>query len=166
MKQKENITSNFIFTKVVAGLWIIFSIIQVYRNPNNILGLFDYFFLFGLPLLLLFFAVTRKKVEYDGENFYLKNWRGENHEVVPLEQLSSMLFAGFEGDWHFSIFSAYRFFYFSKEDLKKEFWLYPKFNFSIDQLQKKCKSANPNIMILNDTFLLAHLFFRNEDWFR
>ncbi len=168
MNQKENISSRFILTKIFVALWLISGFYLFFQNSNNTSEIIDYFQLFSIPLLLLFFTATRKEVQFDSKKFYLSNWRGEEIEVIPLEKISSMLYAGIEGNhgMMFNIFQAYRFFYFSKDGTKKEFWLYPRFKVSIPQLQKKLKTANPDVIILNDSFFIAHLLFRNEDWFR
>lgn len=166
MAKKENITSNFIRLKALAILFFIVGP-YIFFNQNEktiqeaILGLI---LVWGIASLFWIYAITRNKVYYDKEKFYIYDWKGKEIDIVANEQITSMLYSGFGGNtfgW------AFRLFYDSEKGNKKEFWIFPSFNINILTIQERLKKINPALLTTHFSFGgIEHLFIRNEDGFR
>lgn len=110
----------------------------------------------GITFLIGLFYLTRDDVEYDGEFFYIYNWRKEPKNIVPIENISSMIWFR----------NTYRFYYHTKNGGKRYFTLHANVGFSPWQLEKKLKRANPYFFSVQTVFGFEHLIFRNEEWFK
>jgi hypothetical protein len=156
-KLSSNSTGGVIVLVLLFGVGII--LISIFQDKTTIwVACLISLPFWGITFLIGLFYLTRDDVEYDGEFFYIYNWRKEPKNIIPIENISSMI-------WSRSI---YRFFYVSTEGVKKHFFLFPNLGFSPWKLEKELKKANPNFFSGGIPFLgeLQHVFFRDEDWYK
>jgi hypothetical protein len=165
MQKREIISSNFIGLKSISILFMVVSpyifFIQDGRAFKD--AIIPQGFIWLISIAILIFCKTRDKIEYDGNMFYITNWKGVER-VVTNERIIAMLQFGIK----VSTFSyTFRFIYNSENNSKKQFWLYPNFRVNLSSFQKKLKETNPNILISNESLGgIEHLFFKDEKWFK
>lgn len=166
MAKKEKISSNFISIKAMAILFFFAALYILFiqdENPIQV-AIGGTLIVWGIALTLWFYAMTRNKVYYDKEKFYIHNWKGVEIDVVPNEKITSMLFSGFGT---YSLSGAYRLFYDSDDGQKKEFWIFPNLKTNTWTIKEQLKKENPDLLTTKISFGgIEHFFIRNEDGFR
>lgn len=158
-KKKRKISSNSRSSVIV--LFLLFVVVPlivfIFHNKATLWDTFLMSLPFcGITFLISLFYLPGDEVEYDGAFFYIYNCKKEPKNIIPFENISSMIWFR----------NTYRFYYYTKTGGKSYFSLRANIGFSHWQLEKELKKANACFFSVQTVFGFEHLIFRKEEWFK
>lgn len=159
MQKRRRISSNSKFNTIASFLLFILAppLVFIFQDKLSLIdSVLQSLLFWGIAISIILYSETHDQIEYDGANFYVFNWRGEQRDCIPVESISSMIWFRY----------TYRFYFHTKKGGKSYFTLHPNAGFSPWHLEKELKKINPLFFSTKTGFGFEQLIFHDEDWFK
>ncbi|MBK8567164.1 MAG: hypothetical protein IPN76_28525 [Saprospiraceae bacterium] len=138
---KERITTYFVTVKIFAALLILSAPCIVFVQDEKPLfeGMVICLPFWILGCILVFFAKTRDVVYFDGKVFYIHHWKGQLTLIVPAEKITLIYSLPIKGNPIKTLVVHYH----NASDKCSVFYIFAKWNTSINSIIKKIREVNP-----------------------